>query len=310
MIPPVTIRGRHTVLDYVFFTRPVLLPPVWTIALLGVVSAGDAEITVWRWVALFAQLAFLFGAVYTLNQIFDVESDRANRKLFFLPERIITVPTAWGFTIALDISALALSLIVSWTYLALSGAIVILGILYSAGTHPWKDHPFAGFLANAIAHGLIVYSMGVQFAGGSLTTTSLIRGAAYALAVGGVYLATTVADADGDRASNKRTFAVIAGPKATMLWAFLLVLLATAVSLWQRDFYLTIAALCALPFFGRALIGDTEIWAPRAAKAGVGALTIAAAVAYPAYLIILVAGFFFTRLFFLWRFGLAYPTFD
>ncbi len=308
MTPDVTIRGRHTLLDYIFFTRPVLFPPVWTIALLGAVSAGHDAVPWWRWAAFFAQLAFLFGAVYTLNQIFDVESDRANRKLFFLPERIISTPHAWGFTMALNVSALALAFVFGWTCVVLTGAIVLLGFLYSVGGHAWKNYAIAGFLANVTAHGLIVYAMGVAFAGAN--PTALWRHAvAYALAVGGVYLATTVADAAGDRASNKRTLAVVLGPKFTMLCATLMVLLATAIAIWQRDSYLTIAALCALPVFGRAVLGEIEIWAPRAAKAGVLALTIAAAVAYPAYLIVLATGFFGTRLFFRWRFGLTYPSF-
>lgn len=308
MTPHVTIKGKHTVLDYLFFTRPVLFPPVWTIALLGVVSTGHAAIPLWRWVALFAQLAFLFGAVYTLNQIFDVESDRANRKLFFLPERIIPIANAWGFTLALNVSALALAFVFGGTYVILTVAIVLLGIFYSAGSYAWKNHPIAGFLANVIAHGLIVYAMGVAFAGAD-PITLWQRAIAYALAVGGVYLATTVADADGDRAANKTTLAVTLGPRAAMLWAVLMVLLATVIAIWQRDAWLTIPAICALPLFGRATLSEINTWAPRAAKVGVLALTIAAAVTFPAYLIVLVAGFFGTRLFFRWRFGLAYPNF-
>ncbi len=308
MTPHVTIKGKHTVLDYLFFTRPVLFPPVWTIALLGAVSAGHAAIPVWRWVAFFAQLAFLFGAVYTLNQIFDVESDRANRKLFFLPERIISIANAWGFTLVLNVSALALAFVFGWTYVILTVAIVLLGVVYSVGAHAWKNHAVAGLLANVIAHGLIVYAMGVAFAGAD-PLALWRRGVAYALAVGGVYLATTVADAAGDRAASKNTLAVILGLKATMLWAVSMVLFATVIAVWQRDAWLTIPSICALPLFGRATLGEIGTWAPQAAKVGVLALTISAAVAYPAYIIVLVAGFFGTRLFFRWRFGLAYPSF-
>jgi len=308
MTPQVTIKGRHTVLDYFFFTRPVLLPPVWSIALLGVVSVGPAAISPWHWIAFFAQLAFLFGAVYTLNQIFDVESDRANRKLFFLPERLIPIANAWSFTLVLNISALALAFVFGWIYVILTGAIVLLGILYSAGSHPWKNHAAAGFAANVIAHGLIVYAMGVTFAG---TDPRLFwrRAVAYALAVGGVYLATTVADIAGDRGENKKTMAVSLGPKATMLWALLMVLGAVIIAIWRRDPWLYIPAICVLPMFGRATLSDIDTWAPRAAKAGVLALSIAAAVAYPAYLAVLAVGFFSTRLFFRWRFGLTYPSF-
>ena len=303
-----SIQGRHTILDYIFFTRPVLFPPVWTIALLGARSVVYDPFPWWRWPVLFIQLACLFGAVYTLNQIFDVESDRINRKLFFLPERMIALPMAWGFTVFLNIAALSLAILLGKLYLALSGVIVILGVLYSAGARPWKNRPAAGFLANIIAHGLIVYSMGVVFAGGN-PITNWLRPVAYALAVGGVYLATTVADRAGDQASDKRTLAVVLGPRATMILATSMVLAAAGLAAGEKDWWLTIAAACALPIFGWSAFGNSEIWASRSAKAGVGALTIAAAIAYPLYLLVLAAGFFCTRLFFHWRFGLSYPSF-
>jgi 1,4-dihydroxy-2-naphthoate octaprenyltransferase len=208
----------------------------------------------------------------------------------------------------LNVSALALALAVNWSYLILTAVIILLGIVYSAGSHPWKNHPIAGFLANVIAHGLIVYAMGSVFAGQDLADTWL-NAIPYALAVGGVFMATTVADIDGDRASGKHTPAVALGAQATMIVASLMVTAAVALALWLNASYLGIASICTLPAFARAAFSDFTIWAPRAAKIGVLALTIAAAVAYPAYLIVLAAGFFGTRLFFRWRFSMAYPSF-
>jgi hypothetical protein len=56
-------------------------------------------------------------------------------------------------------------------------------------------------------------------------------------------------------------------------------------------------------------LSGADHWSPRAAKVAVGALTVAAAVSYPWYFAVLLAGFFGTRLFFRWRFDLSYPTF-
>ncbi len=308
MTPATTIKGKHTVLDYLFFSRPVLLPPVWSIALLGVVSAGPSIITPWHWIAFFVQLSFLFGAVYTLNQIFDVESDRTNQKLFFLPEQLIPTANAWSFTLVLNLSALALAFDFGLAYLMLTLAIIVLGILYSAGSRAWKNDPFAGFAANVIAHGSIVYAMGVAFAGAD-PALFWMRGTGYALAVGGVFLATTVADIEGDRRAGKQTIAVKLGAKAAMVLAVMLVIGATVMAISRDDPWLYIPAICVLPIFARATLSDIDTWAPRAAKSGVLALSIAAVVAFPAYLAILVAGFFGTRLFFRWRFGMTYPSF-
>lgn len=304
----VAIRGRHTPLDYFFFARPVLMPPVWTIALLGAKSAWlqPAPSETWRWVVLFVQLFCLFGGVYTLNQIFDIESDRINRKLFFLPERLISVRAAWIFTVTLNIAALILGFLLGTVYLALTYVVLVMGVFYSAGTHPWKNHTFLGFLANVIAHGLIVYMMGLVFRNGSLAQFWPLA-VPYGFAVGGVYLATTVADVEGDRAAQKRTLAVRWGPVATMGTGMLFVGFALGMSASMGEWLLALASVVTLPvFLYSALTNGSH--ATLAAKTGVGALTIAAVLVYPYYLLVLVAGFLVTRRFFHWRFNLTYPS--
>ncbi|MBI5868922.1 MAG: UbiA family prenyltransferase [candidate division Zixibacteria bacterium] len=314
---PVTIHGRHTILDYIFFTRPVLMPPVWTIALLGAHGvASPSPIPIWRWIVMFVQLWCLFGAVYTLNQIFDVESDRANNKLFFLPESLIRKRAAWIFTVALNLASLALALLFGIAYLSLSGAIVLLGVLYSAGPRAWKNHHLLGLLANVVAHGLIVYSMGAVFAGGQLSITWGFA-LPYVFAVGGVYLATAAADTTGDSATGKRTVAVAWGTVRTMIAAFTFIVFALILSVVRFDWHLAAAAVACLPFFAISvsvglLSGSPALQALGApqtsAKAAVAALTLAAIVAYPFYLACLVPGFLLTRAFFHWRFRMTYPS--
>ena len=314
---PVSIHGRHTLLDYVFFTRPVLMPPVWTIALLGAHSVqGASEIPGWRWILLFVQLWFLFGAVYSLNQIFDVESDRANRKLFFLPENLISHRAAWVFTISLNVAALVLAAFLGGVYWFMTAAIASLGVLYSVGNRPWKNRPFLGFLANVVAHGVIVFGMGLVFVRGSLSAFWVVA-IPYGLAVGGVYLATAAADVDGDRLTGKKTLAVICGRTTTMRVALVLVVAALLMALLRADWHLAASAIASLPFF---ILAAAPPWrhqrrllralsAPQsAAKIAVAALTIAAIVAYPFYLACLVPGFIATRAFFRWRFKMTYPS--
>lgn len=301
------IQGRHTTLDYVFFLRPVLLPPVWTIALLGTLRLDMPHLmSAGLWLAFFVHLSALFGGVYTLNQICDVESDRLNRKLHFLPDQIISIRAAWAFTIALDVLAVMISVLFGWSHLALTVLILALGMLYSAGRSAWKNRPWLGLASNAVGHGLLVYLFGYLITGCPLTESW--RGAlAYFLAVGAVYLATTVPDVEGDRRTGKRTPAVAWGARWTMIVSVVLVTTAIIIAAWSQDRYLAFAGIAAWPFFLRAVLRmDT---AATAAKAAVGALSIAAAVAYPLYLVLLVTGFVATRLFFRWRFGIAYPTF-
>lgn len=300
-------KDRSTVLDYIFFLRPVLLPPVWTIALLGTIRHGMTyEMPAWQWAVFFVHLATLFGGVYTLNQICDVESDRANRKLYFLPDGLISIPVAWRFTIGLDVLALTLSSIFGWPHLALSACIVALGIAYSVGRSPWKNHAWLGLVANTIGHGLIVYLFGFVVTGCPLSE-SWPASASYTLAVGAVYLATTVPDTTGDRLSGKRTAAVVWGERATLIVATVMVTGAIGIGFLSEDGYLAWSAVAAWPVFFYSVLRPQA--STTAAKVAVGALSIAAAIAYPIYAVLLIAGFLATRLFFRWRFGIAYPTF-
>lgn len=300
-------QGRRTPLDYFFFLRPVLLPPVWTIALLGTIRSGlTHEMHAGLWVAFFLHLTTLFGGVYTLNQICDVESDRLNNKLYFLPQGIISINAAWRFTIALNVLALSISGMFGWRHLLLTVFIVMLGILYSVGSTPWKNHPWLGLISNAVGHGWVVFLFGFVVTACPISE-SWLAGIAYSLAVGAVYLSTTVPDVEGDRITGKRTAAVQWGERATMVVAAVLVVVAISLAAWLGDRYLAFAGLAALLFFVGGVVRPAS--ASSAAKAAVGALSIAAAIAYPAYLIMLVSGFVGTRLFFRWRFGISYPNF-
>jgi 1,4-dihydroxy-2-naphthoate octaprenyltransferase len=264
---------------------------------------------------LLLQLAVLFGAVYTLNQMHDIETDRRNRKLFFLPEGLIPMPAARRFTLALNIAALLLSVAIcathpegvgGCTFAGFTLAIMVLGYVYSAGPAPWKGRPILGLIANIVAHGAIVFWMGVAFAGGS-PFQYLVPACGYMLAVGAVYLATTVADLQGDRSARKATLAVLLGAPASMRLAVALILSACAVAWSVNDWLLLISAALALPLFIHGAIHTSPVEAARAARAAVGILTIAALLVYPPYLVLLLSGFLGTRLFFRWRFNMTYP---
>jgi len=305
----VSNKSRRTILDYIFFTRPVLMPPVWTIALLGTqTTAANTDLSLAQLGLFLFQLACLSAAIYTLNQIADVESDRLNDKLFFLADGIIGIGSARVFSIALHLTAIVIAWTFGTTYTLLTITGLVLGLMYSTGTYPLKDHPLPGLFANMIGHGAIVYLLGAVSANVPVES-AVLSPLSYALAVGAVYLATTVPDMEGDRTAGKLTMPVWIGPRPTMFIASMLVTLALILALWTGDWHLLIPAILVLPLFVIAIWRDGAS-AARAAIAAVGFLTLAAVWAYPAYAILLILGFIGTRFFFIWRFGMAYPTFS
>ena len=84
-------------LDYLFVTRPTVAVGMWVFFLWGAASAalssGGRFPLLWpprdAATGLAAMTAVLAGGCL-LNQIVDVDSDRVNRKLFFLPRGIIS----------------------------------------------------------------------------------------------------------------------------------------------------------------------------------------------------------------------------
>lgn len=307
-MPVVSICGRHTPLDYLFFTRPVLMPPVWTIALLGTAVSAHPGTTATRWLLFMLQLYCMAGGTYTLNQIADVESDRRNRKLFFLAEGLIAMRSAVVFTVALHSAAIVLGACLGLEYLLLTIILLALGVAYSAiGPDSLKNRPILGLLANAIGHGMLMFMLGSAL-NKSLTRDSALAAIPYALAVAAVYLATTVPDRDGDAASGKRTLAVWLGDRIAMIGASLCVSATVVLTLLRTDDHLLIPSIVVLPLFAAA------IWRPatfsaRAAVASVVLLSIAASLAYPWYAPVVVAVIIGTRAFFMWRFRMTYPTF-
>lgn len=291
-------------LDGVFFLRPLLLVPVWTIYLLG--FGRPAEL--WP-----IHLDFGLGlcainaacaAAFVLNQIFDMAVDRDNRKCPFLTSGAISVRTAWWMYALL--CAVALVPCFLRPLLALpTGGVLLLGVLYSAPPFSWKNRPYLALAANLTAHGVLVFACGRLGAGAELAP---IFGASlpYAFGVAAVYLLTTLPDREGDAAFGKRTLAVLLGPERVARWALGWTLSAVLLALYQVDVLFLCGSLPSVYWFVRAGRGDLAA-AARAARWSVLGVSAAACVLHPWYALVLGAGFWLTRVYYRERWALTYP---
>ncbi|HXF48302.1 MAG TPA: UbiA family prenyltransferase [Verrucomicrobiae bacterium] len=293
-------------LDYFFSTRPVLFMPVWTVALLGAGQAAGHRISGSIAGSLFFATACLFGAVYLVNQIFDRESDRINKKGFFLSREILSVAEAAVLAASLNLAALAVSLLVSGYAFVLFVCIVILGIIYSAPPFRLKDRAWAALFANMLAHGSIVYLIGAGW-NENLEGRHLIQSLPYFFAVGGIYLNTTLPDVEGDRRVGKNTVAVVYGERFAQGLALVFVLGAIGIAVYTRDFDFLLPAILALPLFALALDRKSIKYSVWGTKGALLLLSLAAALYFWWYVLILAAGFWAVRVYYKRRFGMAYP---
>jgi chlorophyll synthase len=294
-------------LDYVFVIRPVLMPPVWTILLLG--HHRSSEISGESNLAGLAVLlvTFLVGGVYVLNQIFDVESDRLNQKLFFLAKGYISKTSAILETVLLNLISIVPAFLISLRLGLLFLLGMVLGFAYSAPPFSFKNRPFGGLLLNAFAHGNLAFLTGWGMNRG-LSADALFFSLPYMFAVAAIYLNTTVPDTEGDRRAGKITLSVKWGRRRVMILSVILVAMAITASVLVKDIPFLVASSLSFPLFVSAAVGRQDKGIVLSTKLSILILSIAAGIFYPWYFGILIIGFIGTRLYYRARFNLDYPT--
>ncbi len=137
------------ILDHLFVLRPMLHLPVWTIMILGYYRYPQDTAS---WPILPVSLLLgtgLFGAVFLINQIYDIESDRLNNKLHFLPDGYVKPGVAWIMTIILNFIVLVIAFGLSIPLGISALLIVILGIFYSVSPIALKNRVWPAVFANA-----------------------------------------------------------------------------------------------------------------------------------------------------------------
>ncbi|MGB5106629.1 MAG: UbiA family prenyltransferase [Candidatus Zixiibacteriota bacterium] len=312
------------ILDYIFLMRPMLIVPVWTISLLGARAAlwrerGISPVTIDRFpfvdftssdISLLVMLALstlLAGGVFIINQIYDVESDRLNKKLFLIPEGHVSISEAWGLYIATTAIALIGAFVLSWQLGCLFVAGAWFGFQYSYPLFKLREHPYKQCRNNIVAHGTLAFLFGwVMYL--NFDIEGIIRSLPYLLAVAAVYLNTTLPDVAGDQATGKRTYGIEWGVVRTQKVAFTLVLSGALFSVMIADYAFTVTALISLPFFLVAWLKESEPLSALASKVAIIVLSIFAALFFPLYAAILAVTIIATRIYYARRFNLNYPV--
>ena len=297
-------------LDYFFAARPLLQLPIWTVYLVCLhyhlrLSGGAFG---WLDLAVMAGMSLIFTAAVYLNQVYDYESDRINRKVGFLQRGILTcVQLSSGAAVGM-ILPMAAAPLIGLPTMFIFAQLLLLAYFYSVPPVRLKDRPVGGLLANAYGHGTLVAvaimpDLSVHNAGLLGWDNPLY----FFLTVGGTYLLTTIPDRAGDAATGKRTLAVVIGPIPTMAAAALLYALAALVA--YRSGFLLLSALAAgalaLTLLSIAVRRDWAVLL--AAKLPLLALTLLAGYFFPGYLGFVVALLIGARIYYRRRFGIVYP---
>ncbi|MFH1502912.1 MAG: UbiA family prenyltransferase [Candidatus Eisenbacteria bacterium] len=306
-------RSRLRPLDYVFLARPPSLVPLWVFQFAGAWAAARAHGTPFP--PFGAPPAVLLGALsmtlllsgcFVLNQIFDVESDRANRKLFYLADGLISMRAAWLELGVLWAAAAATALFLPASFRWVLVVSFILSVTYSAPPVRAKARTPLDLLWNGLGFGLAGYAAGWTSAS-ALAPGWWWAGVSYGLSVAGVIASTTIPDIQGDMAAGLRTTGAVLGARRTSALTMALLLAGAAVGWLSRDVLGLFGPLLALPLMIRAHRSLTRPDRVMADQVAVAVFAVIAGVRVPLLLLLLGAVYFGTRAYYRARFGMAFP---
>ena len=299
-------------LDPFFLLRPTLFYPVWTFYLAGIWGGKTyGQLTAGSLYSMFLQvmlfLTVVMGSVYILNQTQDIETDRANGKLFLIANGAVSLKGAYIQAVVMAILGLSLGFFLFFRIgLGLTVLFIITGIFYNYPPFRWKNRPWMGLITNGVG-GTVIYSLGWMATGSEGWVP--LRVLAYALAGMAVTLYTTLPDMKGDAKTGKVTFGVKYGIRATAVLALILNVGIVILAYLFKDWLLFFPAAVVLPLFGIAGIQRNIPSVMRATKFSVLALASAICVVFPWYLGLIVFVFFLTRWYYRNRFQFDYPNF-
>lgn len=307
--------------DYLFITRPILFFPGWSTLLLGYWLARF-RLTNEQWDKLFTlypkqneiflllAFALLMGGSFIFNQIRDAESDRLNEKLFFIHHDIIPLKMAWIESLFLLFSGFFLLFILENPAVLYTGVLftIVTAYMYNFRPFTFKDKIIFGLFANMLM-GECAFALGYFFIGGSSVLNMLHDSLGILLLNTGLYVLTTLPDIEGDKASKKNTIGGWAGERYGALVGSLLSFAAFAFLPWGV-FWVWILAAVSLPFMLRILIKPNIKNSVIALKYTIFILSLIMAFYWFWYLLLGVAAFWGTKIYFKKRFALDYPSFS
>jgi 4-hydroxybenzoate polyprenyltransferase len=312
--------------DFVFVMRPLILVPAWSVYLLGAeagrrtagASPGPLEGangTPAPFYHGFACLTAILVTAYLLNQIFDQESDRLNRKGHFLTRGILSVRTVVVMALIVFLFATYFFRFVQPAQRLPLTSAVILSLGYSIPPLRLVARPFVDLLSNAVGYGAIAFVAGFAAWDPTVADGALLA-IPYVFLVAATFLHTTIMDFEGDKISGKNTTSVAIGivPSAVLACVFSAMGLAAAIALSLPHYGdklspFILGASTAVFIYGAVNLRRSVTRGPssNAVQAVTLMVTVPAAVAWPGYLFLLVPVVAAARLYYRARFGIQYP---
>ena len=288
-------------LDYLYLLRPTLFFPGITIYLYGARENDSFSIA-----AIFV-IILLLSTVYLTNQLYDVETDRINNKLYFLPKGIISLKSAKIFNLIICIVMTFLLLFyTNYNFLLIIiFAFIIMNILYNLPFFNWKGKPLQSALSSFFG-GSLGYLAGLYSIPNNFNGMTIVNSLPYAICILSGALMTMIPDMEGDKKENKKTIPILIGSSNTLLMVLCINLINIAVSATLNAKEVLIvsvisSSIALYSYIKKQYNGTINI------KISILLLSLLICFDYPLYLGIIVVYYVVTKLYYRKRFNISYP---
>lgn len=196
------------VLPYLALLRPFTLIYPFVAVFSGGMMSG---IVSWRILLAALAASTMNGASNTINQYYDVDTDRINKPYRPIPSGRISRASAGAYGIILYLASIVMAWFAGFQFFAISLVAAVLTLAYSVPPARTKARGFLGNLTLSVTRGLVPLVAGWSVEGGLLNAEPWILGSILALFVFGANTSKDFSDVRGDRACKVRTIPVIYG---------------------------------------------------------------------------------------------------
>ena len=211
--------------------------PLWTLQSL------DAFV----WFVLFS---FSVASVYILNQLVDIDVDKANGGLPLLAKGNVSKCSAQISACVCAAIGVTAPLFKHPVLSVFAVAALVSGIAYCLPPFRLSGRPGCDFITNATGFGIIAFGAGWLLSGAPFTLVSFSTSALpYFLLMCAVSISSTIPDYCGDKKYGKNTTAVVLGILKAHLLATFFLCLAMIAALITRHYIPFVCALGAFPFY-------------------------------------------------------------
>jgi 4-hydroxybenzoate polyprenyltransferase len=313
MTNPGAPQSRLRPFDFVFVLRPATIVPLWIFFVAGTrlaAARSGVELPLLYpprdvVLGLLSMTALLAGG-YLLNQIRDIETDRRNKKLFFLPRGLISLRAAWTELAVLWLLAVLLAVPLAPEFGWALGAAFLLALTYSAPPVSAKARTPLDLIWNGLGFGAVAVVAGwatVAPLSGEVALPAL----SYTLAVAGITASTTIPDIPGDAALGLRTTGAVLGVGRTSLLGVVLLAAAALAGAIAKDLLGLFGPVVSLPLLLRAHRTGSRAHRVAANQIAVAVFGLIVGARAPYLLVLVAAVVLLSRAYYLARFGITYP---